>query len=123
MTFTVTQDNKDEVLKQFEFFTRTFCLCIASYGYKCVRPFWVNGELKLQICKGENRYLPSITFDDWTFYKTGKLKWELNMAAFGSLSGEELEKWFSAQKAGMDLLHRLESENLKELLPELIFED
>ena len=123
MTFTVTQTNKDEVLKQIETATIDFRNKVASLGYECRRPFWRDGSLELSFSKGNNRYLPEIYFDIWHFCKTKEMRWELNMGAFGSLSGEELEKWFSAQKAGMDLLHRLESENLKELLPELIFED
>ena len=45
------------------------------------------------------------------------------MSAYGSLSGEELQQWFDAQKIAVDFVHRLEREtpNLQSLLPDVVF--
>ena len=123
MTFTVTQGNSDEIREQVEQMTADFRALVASFGYEASYTFWDNGHLQLSIKAVDNDYLPDINFDRWDFRKTGKLRWRLNMAAYGSLYGEELQKWFAAQKAGMDLIEKLEELDFKKIFPELIFED
>ena len=123
MTITFTNNNETESQKLLHYATMNFCSLAASYGYEAQFPYFEKGILRLELYAKKNRYLPKISFNRTAYRKTGEIKWELNMSAYGSLSGEELQQWFDAQKIAVDFVHRLEREtpNLQSLLPDVVF--
>ena len=118
MTITITENTTfEDFKKQVAEATVEFRAMVESFGYRCPEPFWDSRD-RILFLKGDNRYLPEVSEEYKGLRRTGK--WGINMGAYGFVSGEEAEKWFAAQKMGMDFVKKLNSMNLKEVLPTVI---
>lgn len=134
MVYTLTKDNKDEILNKVLSDTADFISVCESFGYSVIYPFFEldpvknKKSLELELRENSNRgsYMPEIFFSSGDCFRhikdDGKIEFSANPAAYGKLSPVEFEKFVNAQNKAFQFLQWLNNYKGWEKFPVIVFD-